>query len=221
MSPLRFGVPTAAACAVVLAVAGGDATPAAAGDLSRGAAHYRLCAACHGDQGAGDPSRGAPAIAGLPPWYVEAQLKKFRAGQRGYTPGDDTGLQMRPMASALRTDEDVAGVAAYVASLPPTPHPATVTGDAARGQGLFAPCSACHGPDGRGNEALKGPQLAGQADWYLLAQLGKFKSGARGAHKDDATGAQMRAMASTLVDEQAMLDVVAYVRTLAPAGNAK
>ena len=69
--------------------------------------------------------------------------------------------------------------------------------------------------------ALKAPKLTGQADWYLLAQLHKFKSGARGAHKDDATGAQMRAMASTLVDDQAMLDVVAYVRTLSAPKDAK
>jgi cytochrome c oxidase subunit 2 len=193
------------------------ALSAGAEDLARGAAEYQLCAACHGNEGSGNESRGAPAIAGLPAWYVDAQLHKFRSGQRGYVGGDDTALQMRPMASALRTDADIAAVAAYVSGLPPAIPPATLAGDATRGQTLFAPCSACHGPDGRGNEALKGPKLAGQHDWYLLAQLGKFKSGARGAHKDDATGAQMRAMATTLVDDQAMLDVVAYVRSLAPA----
>lgn len=213
MPPFRFGA-FAAFAASLVASALGFVTPAAAQDPARGAAEYQLCAACHGDQGAGNESRGAPVIAGLPTWYVEAQLKKFQAGQRGYTRGDDTGLQMRPMASSLRTDADVASVATYVHALPAA-HPApTLAGDATRGQTLFAPCTACHGPDGNGNEALKAPKLAGQADWYLIAQLQKFKSGARGAHKDDATGAQMRAMASTLVDEQAMLDVVAYVRTL-------
>ncbi len=211
---LRCGALAAAVCVLVVITDG--ARPAAALDLTRGAAHYQLCGACHGDQGAGNQFLGAPTIAGLPPWYLDAQLKKFRAGQRGYARDDDTGLQMRPMASALRTDEDIADVAAYVASLPPAAPAATLTGDAARGQALFAPCAACHGPDGAGNEALKGPRLAGQADWYLFTQLGKFKSGTRGAHKDDATGAQMRAMASTLVDDQAMRDVVAYVRTLSP-----
>lgn len=213
MPPFRFGA-FAAVAASLVASALGFVTPATAQDPARGAAEYQLCAACHGDQGAGNESRGAPVIAGLPTWYVEAQLKKFQAGQRGYTQGDDTGLQMRPMATSLHTDEDVASVATYVHALPaahPTP---TLAGDATRGQTLFAPCTACHGPDGNGNEALKAPKLAGQADWYLIAQLQKFKSGARGAHKDDATGAQMRAMASTLADEQAMLDVVAYVRTL-------
>jgi cytochrome c oxidase subunit 2 len=218
MPPVRVGALAVAACAAVAVATA--ARPVAAQDLTRGAAHYQLCAACHGDDGAGIASRHAPAIAGLPAWYVDTQLKKFRAGQRGYSPDDAPGLRMRPMAAALRTDDDVASVAAYVASLRRTAaQPATLAGDATRGRELYAPCSACHGPDGAGSEALHGPRLAGQADWYLLAQLGKFKNGARGAHKDDATGAQMRAMASTLVDEQAILDVVAYVRTLTPSGG--
>ncbi len=220
MPPSRSS--TLAIAALVISVAtSGRTSLAAAQDLARGAAEYQLCAACHGDRGAGDESHGAPAIAGLPAWYLTAQLQKFRAGQRGYARGDDTGLQMRPMATSLHTDADVADVAAYVATLPPATPAATLPGDAVHGQALFAPCSACHGPDGGGNEALKAPRLAGQADWYLLAQLAKFRSGARGAHKDDVTGAQMRAMASTLVDEQAMRDVVAYVRTLAPTGGTK
>jgi cytochrome c553 len=191
--------------------------PAAAQNHERGAEHYQLCAACHGETGAGSEARQAPAIAGLPVWYLDAQLRKFRDGQRGYASGDDTALQMRPMAMSLRTDADVADVAAYVSGLPPAASAPTLPGDATRGQALYAPCSACHGADGLGLEILKGPRLAGQADWYLLAQLGKFRSGQRGAHKDDATGAQMRAMASTLADEQAMLDVVAYVRSLPTA----
>jgi cytochrome c oxidase subunit 2 len=210
----RFGF---LACALGLVMPFALLRTATAQDPARGAAQYQLCAACHGDQGAGDATRQAPAIAGLPAWYLDAQLHKFRAGQRGYASGDDAALQMRPMAGALRTDADIASVAAYVSSLPAATPAATLAGDPTRGQALYAPCSACHGADGRGNEALKGPQLAGQADWYLLAQLGKFRSGQRGAHKDDATGAQMRAMASVLPDEQAMLDVVAYVRSLAPA----
>jgi len=87
-------------------------------------------------------------------------------------------------------------------------------GDVASGQAKYAVCLACHGPDGRGNEALHAPPLADRADWYMLAQLRKFKSGMRGAHPQDTYGAQMRAMAMTLADEQAMHDVVAYIKTL-------
>ena len=48
-----------------------------------------------------------------------------------------------------------------------------------------------------------------------MSQIKKFKSGVRGAHPKDVTGAQMRPMAMTLADEQAMKNVVAHIATLA------
>ena len=72
----------------------------------------------------------------------------------------------------------------------------------------------CHGPNAEGMEALKAPALNHQADWYMLHQLHKFKSGMRGAHPEDIYGSQMRAMSLTLENEKAMLDVITYVRTL-------
>ena len=183
--------------------------------VDRGRELFVLCAACHGLQGQGDRSRAAPAIAGMPAWYVEAQLQKFLSGQRGYHPQDDAGLQMRPMAEAVRRGEDLRAIARYVASLPPVHPPATLDGNAAQGQTLYAPCTACHGADGRGNEGLKAPPLVGQSDWYIVEQIKKFKDGLRGADPRDATGAQMRAMANVLTDEKAMRDVAAFLRTLA------
>jgi cytochrome c oxidase subunit 2 len=79
---------------------------------------------------------------------------------------------------------------------------------------LYTPCTACHGADAAGNEQLKAPPLRGASDWYLLAQLKKFKEGHRGANPSDLEGAQMRPMAQTLPDEQAMKDVVAHIGTL-------
>jgi cytochrome c553 len=76
------------------------------------------------------------------------------------------------------------------------------------------PCVACHGNDGAGNEAMKAPAIAGASDWYLLSSLQKFKAGIRGADPADQTGAIMRAMSSTLADEQAMRDVIAHIVTL-------
>ena len=87
-------------------------------------------------------------------------------------------------------------------------------GDAARGKTLFTPCSACHGPDGAGKEQVKAPPLNHASDWYLLAQLKKFKEGIRGGTPADIEGAQMRPMATALTDEQAMKDVVAHIATL-------
>jgi hypothetical protein len=48
----------------------------------------------------------------------------------------------------------------------------------------------------------------------MLTQLTKFKSGMRGAHPDDAMGAQMAAMSQTLGDSTAMRDVITFIRTL-------
>ena len=192
------------------------AASASAQDLDRGAQLYDLCAQCHGAAGAGNPAFLAPSIAGLPQWYVQSQLQKFRAGHRGGHFDDIAGMRMRPMSLALADDADVASVAAYVASLTKMPPAPVLTGgDAARGQTLFAPCAACHAPDGSGNEAVLGPPLNHASDWYLLTQLANFRAGVRGTKPGDTTGALMRPMSLTLPDEQAMRDVIAYITTLA------
>lgn len=207
---------TILATAVGLAVASQLTPPLARADddLARGEVLFALCGTCHGTAGQGDRARGAPALAGLERWYVEAQLQKFRAGHRAYHAADVMGLQMRPMASTLTSDVDVANVAAYIAELPTTVPPTTVEGDVARGSKLYAPCAACHGVDAKGTEALKAPALVNQADWYIVAQLKSFRSGMRGTHQSDLTGMQMRPMSLTLPDDQALGDVAAYIRTL-------
>ena len=86
-------------------------------------------------------------------------------------------------------------------------------GDAVVGKTLFVVCQACHGPNGEGNQQLGAPRIAGQKDWYLRRQLWNFRAGVRGVNPNDTFGLQMRAMAMTLKDDQAIADVVAYVRT--------
>ena len=181
---------------------------------------FRACVSCHGDDGRGNRTIGAPPIAGLPSWYVEAQLTKFRSGLRGAHPDDHEGLRMRPMARQMMNEGEVKSVAAYVGSLPAAHTGRTLEGgNATAGAASFAPCVACHGPAGQGNEQLKAPTIAGQADWYLFAQLKKFKAGVRGANPKDAQGALMRPMAQTLANEQAMLDVVTHVASLPRQGT--
>ena len=75
-------------------------------------------------------------------------------------------------------------------------------------------CAACHGVDGKGNEALGGPRLAGQDDWYLVRQLKNYRQGLRGYDPKDTYGAQMKPMAATLTSDQAVNDVVAYINSL-------
>jgi len=189
--------------------------PLAAAADDRGAQLFKLCVQCHGPDGGGTALAQAPAIAGLDEWYLKAQLEKFRSGARGTHFDDIAGMRMRPMALSLLDDENVAAVAAYVAALPRThPKPTLEGGDAGRGQALYAPCSACHGPDGAGIQALNGAPLRATTDWYLLRQLQNFRSGVRGTNPQDASGALMRPMSLTLADEQAMKDVIAYIVTL-------
>ena len=201
---------TVAAGALFVGCSGAKDGPA------RGRVLYDGCTACHGDDGRGNKEVGAPPIAGLPQWYVEAQLDKFRQGLRGTHPGDIAGLRMRPMVMPLRTDDDFRNVAAYVAGLPKIPQKPTLTGgDADNGETLFGACIACHGATGEGNEVFKAPSINQLPDWYLATQLRNFRNGIRGTNPDDLTGVQMRAIALTLTEEQGIKDVVAHISTLA------
>jgi len=185
-------------------------------DIARGAELYDTCVPCHGKKATGDPALGAPPIAGLPRWYIEAQLGKFRNGQRGKHPSDEEGHRMRPMARSLHFDGDVGSVAEYVASLPVHHGPVTLTGgDPAAGEARYTTvCTVCHGADGMGNEAMGAPPLVNASDWYMLRELDKYKTGVRGYDTTDAQGQQMATMSSMLDSHQAMLDVIAYIRTL-------
>jgi cytochrome c553 len=181
----------------------------------RGEQVFKTCTPCHGAAGTGNIDLRAPAIGGLPEWYVAAELTKFKTNVRGAHPDDTEGHRMRPMARTLYHPGDLEAVAAYVAGLPKARIAPTMHGDAAAGQKQYGSiCIACHGADATGTQAMNAPPLAGQADWYLYRQLEKFKSGMRGAHPDDVTGSQMRAMSTTLADTMSMLNVVAYIKTL-------
>jgi cytochrome c oxidase subunit 2 len=201
--------------AVLIALASGSA--ASAQDAERGRALFALCAECHGAAGEGNQLFLAPAIGGMPAWYVEGQLNKFRDGVRGTHFDDVEGMRMLAMARSLRTEhgDDLKDVAAYVASLPAVkPEPTLTGGDAARGATHYAVCQACHGAAGEGVQATNGPPVANQSDWYLLSSIQRFKSGVRGSNPADANGAVMRGMAAILQDEQAMKDVIAYMTSL-------
>ncbi|NOT33372.1 MAG: c-type cytochrome [Candidatus Eisenbacteria bacterium] len=206
-------VPVLIAMSLVLAVIGCMRTPPG---LARGKELYRTCVPCHGDHGGGNASLAAPAIAGLPEWYLQAQLVKFKGGIRGAHPEDMEGARMRPMARSLYRPGDLESVAKYVAQLTRVRQPNTLAGgDVAAGEGLYAVCATCHGEDAGGIQDMNAPTLHGQADWYLYHQLEKFKSGMRGAHPEDVTGQQMAAMSTMLEDSTAMRNVIAYIRTLA------
>jgi cytochrome c oxidase subunit 2 len=184
---------------------------AAAGDPEAGKATYVTCSACHGPQGEGMQALSGPKLSGLGDWYLARQIHNFKSGIRGS--GGPPGSLMAPMVAAL-DDAAVENVVAYIQTLPDTPAPVTVQGDADRGKQYFGTCAACHGAAGEGNQALNAPRVAGMSDWYLVRQLQDFKSGARGKHPQDSIGVQMAPMAAMLADDQAINDVVAYINTM-------
>jgi len=73
-----------------------------------------------------------------------------------------------------------------------------------------------------GNKALNAPRIAGQEPWYLERQLKNYKGGIRGADPKDTYGMQMRPMALTLANDQAISNMVAYLSSMpmsAPAAS--
>lgn len=106
------------------------------------------CAQCHGSDARG--SLGFPDLTdahwnwgGTP----EQILQTIKNGRVGHMP---------PMAAAVGDNDDVRNVANYVLSLSGAPHDA---GRAQAGADKFAVCTACHGPEGKGNPALGAPDL--------------------------------------------------------------
>jgi cytochrome c oxidase subunit 2 len=188
----------------------------AQGDANKGKALYATCAACHGQNGEGNLALNSPALAGQEDWYLLTQLKNYKAGIRGTNPKDIYGMQMRPMSMTLADEQAMKDVIAYIKTFKPGPLEDTVKGgDAAKGKSLYMTCAACHGQQAEGMKALNAPKLTVQQDWYLLRQLKYFKEGIRGTDPKDIYGMQMRPMSMILADEQAMKDVVAYIRQVA------
>ncbi|MEK8050692.1 cytochrome-c oxidase, cbb3-type subunit III [Ideonella sp. DXS22W] len=106
------------------------------------------CAQCHGSDARG--SKGFPNLTdgdwlgGTGPEYIAKTVTEGRQGM------------MPPMAAAVGTPEDVKNVANYVLSLSGSPHNNLA---AQLGKPKFAACAACHGPDGKGNQAMGAPNL--------------------------------------------------------------
>jgi cytochrome c oxidase subunit II len=191
--------------------------PVVDGDPVRGRQLFQsVCFACHGMDASGQPPLGSASLHQQYPWYLVMQLEKFRAGQRGTHPRDVRGQQMRPMSLTLPDDQALRDVALYVTGLKGTRPPVTLSGgDAVRGREIYtAICVVCHGADGKGMPVFHSPALAGQADWYLVDAVKKFRDGIRGADPSDSTGLQMKTISAELRQDQDVLDLVAYLTSL-------
>lgn len=149
------------------------------------------CAACHGSDARG--SKGFPNLAdkdwlhgGSPEKIVET----LTHGRQG---------QMPPMAAAVGTSEEVRQLAHYVLSLSGSAHNSLM---AELGREKFKACAACHGADGKGNQALGAPNLTdkvwlhGWGEAAIVEMVNKGKLNVMPAQKDRLTADQIKVLAS-------------------------
>jgi cytochrome c553 len=94
---------------------------------------------------------------------------------------------------------------------------AGASADDARGEALFTLCAQCHGAAGGGNPAALAPAIAGLDQWYVEAQLAKFRSGVRGMHPQDTGGLRMYPMSLWLASDADAAAVAGYVAGLPAA----
>ena len=128
------------------------------------------CAPCHGADARG--SKGFPNLTdddwlgGSGADYIARTITQGRTGM------------MPPMAAAVGSAQDVSNLANYVLSLSGSPHNNL---SAQLGKFKFGACAACHGADGKGNQALGAPNLSdkvwlhgwGEAAIVAMVNVGK------------------------------------------------
>ena len=154
------------------------------------------CQECHGADGNGNGLDGKFArLAGQYPAYIVKQLQDFRSGARKHD-------FMMIMARSLE-EADIADIAAYYGGLPAMRGDATQA-DVQSAQRLFAPCAACHGPQGKGTGNAAFPVIGGQDVKYLRNQLLAWRSGER----RNSPGGAMNEATKSLTDAE--IDVLAH-----------
>lgn len=106
------------------------------------------CAQCHASDARGN--KGFPNLTDGD-WLHGGTTDKIKETLVGGRNGN-----MPPMAAAVGSSDDVKNVANYVLSLSGSPHDSA---RAALGKEKFGVCAACHGPDGKGMQAVGAPNL--------------------------------------------------------------
>ncbi|HMA09844.1 MAG TPA: cytochrome-c oxidase, cbb3-type subunit III [Ramlibacter sp.] len=149
------------------------------------------CAQCHGSDARG--SKGFPNLTdkdwlhGGTPEKIEETIQRGRRGQ------------MPPMAAAVGTPDDVKNVANYVLSLSNSPHDSV---RAQLGKAKFTVCAACHGIDGKGNQAIGAPNLTddiwlhGWGEQAVIAMVNNGKINEMPAQHGKLTDAQIHVLAA-------------------------
>ena len=95
-----------------------SAVTVATGNAENGRALFEpTCGVCHSADGQGIWAVNAPALAGQTDWYLVRQLQNFKNGVRGTHPADEYGFQMNLMVTALKDDQAINDVVAYINTL--------------------------------------------------------------------------------------------------------
>jgi ubiquinol-cytochrome c reductase cytochrome c subunit len=142
-----------------------DATSLAlpAQSVEEGKALFRAnCASCHGLNAQGRPTGNGNQIAGPPLAGVGAAAVDFQVGT-GRMPMTQPGVQASRSESVKFSDEEIAAMGAYIASLAPGPAVPDAEavdptkGDPARGGQIFrVNCAMCHNFAGSGGALTRG-----------------------------------------------------------------
>ncbi|MEM9622452.1 MAG: c-type cytochrome [Pseudomonadota bacterium] len=177
----------------------------AAGDPQAGEAQSAACAACHGQDGATPLTPEYPNLAGQNEKYLMRQLQMIQSDER----------QIPLMAGQLngKSEQDLADLAAYYASLPAKIGQAQGDDEQiALAEQIFkggiarknvAACAACHSPTGMGNAQAGFPRVGGQPVAYTIAQLTAYREKTRAT--DELFGGMMRDTAEGLTDTEIAL----------------
>lgn len=167
----------------------------AAGDPDAGKAKTTACAACHGPNG-NSLSPAFPNLAGQGEKYLLKQLRDVKSGTRSIP-------EMTGQLDAL-SDEDLANISAYYASLPAATQGASKEELLTRGEQIWRAgvpsrgvpaCTGCHGPAGQGIDSATFPRLAGQHSDYIAKQLVAWREETR---TNDGDSRIMRGVAEGL-----------------------
>lgn len=177
-------------------------------DLVNGRRVYLTCAVCHRPEGWGSIDGTYPQIAGQLRTVIIKQLADIRARNR-----DNPLMYPFSVPRILGGPQNIADVAAYVASLPMNPQNGVGPGnELERGRQVYEEqCAKCHGSGGEGNDEEHIPAVAGQHYGYLMRQFEAIRSGAR--HNSDPKMVK-QIDGFTPADQMAVLD---YTSRLRPA----
>jgi cytochrome c553 len=171
----------------------------------------QVCANCHGANGMTTIAH-VPNLAGQHEEYLAKQLRELKAHSRS---DPRAAANMWSLAHQL-TDKQIEGLATYFARQQPEPQPVEGTGgqiavgkyiSTGGGHTLgIAPCSGCHGADGRGKTIF--PNLAGQHMDYLIQQLTVFQN------TDQRPGGSVMKSVSHNLSPDSIVNVAAYYQSL-------